>query len=111
MLTQELITRFCPLASKANVLETKHTRVLHSVAYSNKSGSFIEKIANHTISSTKRRSAVFHSPHIFSKGNSSDHRTLKILNREFLSKAFPETKFPSGGIALPPSAVFASYFI
>lgn len=99
MLTHELITRFCFLASKSNVLET---RFLHSMVDWNKSGSFIEnKIANHIISSIKKRSAFFHSPHIFSKGNSSDSRMLKMWSRGFLSKSFLETKFPSECIALP----------
>ena len=108
MLTHELITRFCFLASKSNVLET---RFLHSMVDWNKSGSFIEKkVANHTISSIKKRSAFFHSPHIFSKGNRSDSRMLEMWSRGFLSKAFLETKFPSECIALPKGIVFTSYF-
>lgn len=46
----------------------------------NKSGSFILKNANHITSSTKRRSAFFHSPHIFPKENSSYGRMLKMLS-------------------------------
>lgn len=84
MLAQKLIIRFCLLISKVNILETKHIRFLHVMSDCNKFSSFIEKNANDTISSAKKRSAFLHNPHIFSKGNSYEGRMLNMLSRVFL---------------------------